>query len=196
MKSHNSQIKLINQLWLVNQNGFTLLELLVAILAVTLFVAFSLEGMVLATFAQIRAREKAEAMLFIQRNLEDIRSIAANYGIDPPFADSEELADRCSGIGGGVDGTPGNEGLAAGLAAQISAVQDPEIANPTSVKLYASNRTYPVARNITASATNPNLLEIRYTVSDGEAETEGNTDVHNLAELYTEVIPNVSLQCP
>lgn len=184
MKSPNSKIKLINHpSWPANQKGFTLLEVLVAILAVTLFFAFSLEGMVLASLAQIRAREKAEASLFIQRDLEEIKVLAAKYGINPPLSETEIEA-RCDGIGG----EGGNEGFAASLATAISADTDLEV--PDEVTLQASTRSYSLERTIVPSTGSPNILGIRYTISDG------NTDRPPLAELYTEVISSAVLQCP
>jgi prepilin-type N-terminal cleavage/methylation domain-containing protein len=185
MKSRNSKIKLLNHLLPAQQKGFTLLELLVALLAVTLFVAFSLEGMVLASLAQIRAREKGEASLIIQRNLEEIREVATTYGITPPL-DSTELEARCSGTGGDAE----DEGLAAGLYAVINNpdtnldVEDP-------VELKSSTRSYPFQRTITLTNDNKNVLQIEYEITDPK-----NSEIPPLAQLYTEVVPDVALQCP
>lgn len=59
------------------EQGFTLVEVLVAILITTIFVAVSMQAMVLATVFKVRAQESAEATTWIQEDLEDVKYKAA-----------------------------------------------------------------------------------------------------------------------
>ena len=65
---------------LQTEKGFAMLEVLVSILIVTTFVAVSLQAMVIAAYARVRAHEKSEAVLLIQEDLEQIKyqAIEAN----------------------------------------------------------------------------------------------------------------------
>ena len=178
MKWYDPKIKLLNHLWLSEQKreGFTLAEVLVAFLVVTLFVSFALQGMVLASLAQIRAREKAEASLVIQRNLEGIRVLAASY--KPTGTD---LTDRCNA-------KSSNEGLAAGLSAAIGSDENLKLSS-TFKSTTVSNRDYPINRTLTPSTTNRNVLQITYSVTDSRTS-------NSLVQLSTEVIPDVAFTCP
>jgi prepilin-type N-terminal cleavage/methylation domain-containing protein len=63
---------------LQQEQGFTLVEVLVAILITTLFVAIAMEGMVIATIFKVKAQENAEATTWIQEDLENVKYQAAN----------------------------------------------------------------------------------------------------------------------
>lgn len=64
---------------LQQQQGFTLIEVLVAILLMTVFVAVAMQTMVLAAVFKARAREFTEATTWIQADLEDVYFKAANF---------------------------------------------------------------------------------------------------------------------
>lgn len=57
--------------------GFTLVEVLVAILIASLFVTVAMEAMVLAAVFKARARQYTEATNWIQEDLENVKSQAA-----------------------------------------------------------------------------------------------------------------------
>lgn len=59
------------------QQGFTLVEVLVAILIASLFVTVAMEAMVLAAVFKARARQYTEATNWIQEDLENVKSQAA-----------------------------------------------------------------------------------------------------------------------
>jgi prepilin-type N-terminal cleavage/methylation domain-containing protein len=61
------------------EQGFTLIEVLVAILIATIFVTVSMQMMVIAAMFKARAQENAEATNWIQEDLENLRYQAANY---------------------------------------------------------------------------------------------------------------------
>lgn len=61
------------------EQGFTLVEVLVAILITTLFVAVSMQAMVLAAVFKSRAQEFAQATTWIQEDLENVKYLASRY---------------------------------------------------------------------------------------------------------------------
>ena len=174
MKWISPKIKLQLILQLKQESGFSLIELLVATLVVTFFFILALEAMVLATLGQIRAREDAQATLEIQENLESVRAFAASYEPNPA-----NFLDLCANVGG--------VSLADDMLTQIQANSALDV--PSSVTLTASNKSYSFQRNFTTSNTEPNLVSVRYEIDDGS-----NSRV--LAELFTEVIPDVAVDCP
>ena len=185
MKCYNTKIKLLNYLWLSKekQNGFTLLELLIAMLIVTLFVSLSLEGMLLASLAQIRARDRAEASLKIQQDLAAIRSLAANYTLD---TSGDEFKARCNGTWT-PPGKSSKQNILDGFSAYINSNLD--LLNPSQYTSAASTSSYTFSRTLTPSTTNTNILQITYNVTDPKTS-------NSLAQLSTEVIPDVAFQCP
>ena len=59
------------------EQGFTLVEVLVAILVIALFVAVAMQGMVIAALFKARAQQLAKATTWIQEDLENVKSQAA-----------------------------------------------------------------------------------------------------------------------
>jgi prepilin-type N-terminal cleavage/methylation domain-containing protein len=59
--------------------GFTLVEVLVAILITTIFVSVAMQAMAIAAFFKVKAQEYAEATTWIQEDLEQAKYQAANY---------------------------------------------------------------------------------------------------------------------
>jgi prepilin-type N-terminal cleavage/methylation domain-containing protein len=59
--------------------GFTLVEVLVAILLTTLFVGVAMQAVVIATVFKARARKFAEATIWIQEDLEKVKNEAAKF---------------------------------------------------------------------------------------------------------------------
>lgn len=60
------------------EQGFTLVEVLVAILITTLFVTVAMQSIVIAAIFKARAQEFSEATTWIQEDLENIKYQAAN----------------------------------------------------------------------------------------------------------------------
>ncbi|MBE9018092.1 prepilin-type N-terminal cleavage/methylation domain-containing protein [Chroococcidiopsidales cyanobacterium LEGE 13417] len=74
------------------EQGFTIIEVLIAILIALVFVTVAMQMVVIATMFRVRAQESAEATTWIQEDLEDIKYQAANY-------QSALLVDEASGDG-------------------------------------------------------------------------------------------------
>lgn len=170
---------------LQQDQGFTLVEVLVSILIATIFVATALQGMVIASLFKARAQEYTEATTWVQEDLESLRFSASQY------VDSA----RCTATGP-------NNGYADGFSDQLhnisqpngtrtgdaSSAPDSDTTTPT--KLGRSGKTYTFRRVSTPRNAAPYaVLTLNYTVTP----TSGGSSV---ASLYTEVIPDGAFQCP
>jgi prepilin-type N-terminal cleavage/methylation domain-containing protein len=60
------------------EQGFTLIEVLVAILVTTLFISIAMQAMVFSAVFKVKAQEYAEATTWIQEDLEDVKYQADN----------------------------------------------------------------------------------------------------------------------
>ncbi len=168
---------------LQQDQGFTLVEVLVSILIATIFVATALQGMVIASLFKARAQEYTEATTWVQEDLESLRFSASQY------VDSA----RCTATGP-------NNGYADGFSDRLHNISQPNgtvsnTATPdsdttTPTKIGRSGKTYTFRRISTPRNTAPYaVLTLTYTVTP----TSGGSSV---ASLYTEVIPDGAFQCP
>jgi prepilin-type N-terminal cleavage/methylation domain-containing protein len=168
------------------QAGFTLTEVLVAILLTTTFVAVAMQGMVVAMLLKSKALQTAEATRWVQTDLESIRSkitltqipLAANQlrchpaSIDRGFADL--IRDNLAG--GDITGTA-------------------DYQLPALTETSKMGKTFQVARTLsippTAENTDAKMLGIQYIVSP----TNGTNLEQPILHFYTEVMPDAALQC-
>lgn len=61
------------------QSGFTMIEVLVGMIILTLFIGIAMQGMVFASLLKSRAQQYSEAMNWIQQDLEEIKYQATKY---------------------------------------------------------------------------------------------------------------------
>lgn len=165
-----------------HEQGFTLTEVLVAILITTVFVATAMQAVVIAAVMRVKAKEYSEASAWIQENLEDVRYQASQY----------QNTARCS------PASPGpNNGYADGLRDKISNIDPettdnevlPESNTISTTKTGSTGKTYTLQRVTTPSNVSPyNTLQISYTVLPASGSS--------IADLYTEVIPDAAFKCP
>jgi prepilin-type N-terminal cleavage/methylation domain-containing protein len=168
------------------QAGFTLTEVLVAILLTTTFVAVALQGMVVAMLLKSKSFQVAEANRWVQTDVERIRSqitlsqlpLGANQprchpaSADLGFADL--IRDRLAG--GNVTGSA-----------------DYNLAALTETS--KMGRTFQIARTVSIPQapenTDAKVLGIQYVVRP----TSGTTLEQPILNFYTEVMPDAALQC-
>jgi hypothetical protein len=178
--------------------GFLLIDVLVAILLTLLLTGISMGVVVMATAVKVRGDEISDATRWIQEDIEDIK-IKAN-GIDAVDPNASTIQyktplSRCSPTGTG-------NGYANLLMNPASAIPAPSpaikflngdlpaiSASNTFTKTSSSgNRTYTLGRTSTINSVAPyNILEITYTVTRASG-TEVSTS-------YTEIIPGASFYC-
>lgn len=152
-----------------HEQGFTLVEVLVAILITTVFVAVGMQAVVIAAVFKARAEQYSKATNWIQENLETVRFQASIYPQDDA---------KCN------PASPAN-GYAAGLVTAIGG--SPLISPPQ--RLGGKNFTMTRTANY-ATSNDPNkVLELEYEiVPDGGGSA--------IASLHSEVIPNAAFTCP
>lgn len=178
------------------EQGFTFLEVLVAMLIVTVFLFASLQMMVMMAMVTTQARVRREANNWIDSDIKEV------------LHQAEELPgdiSRCSA-------SNYNSGYARALIAQLSFIGNPttittnyvsydsftNLLNPQQISM-AQKRGGVVQKSIRLTRfyesyeSSPKVLRIRYQVE--ELDVNGNP-VQPLAEQYIDVIPNVALVCP
>jgi hypothetical protein len=177
--------------WLISRSppleqGFTLSEVLLAILMTTTFVAVAMQGMVVAMLLKSKSLQISEANRWVQTDLEQIRSqitieklpFNVNRTRCHPLAQDAGFADliRDNLAGGNVTGTA-NYTL------------------PNFVKTSQTGKTFQIARTVniplTPENTQAKILGIQYTVTPSNGASLEQPILH----FYTEVMPDAALQC-
>ncbi|AFZ36251.1 hypothetical protein Sta7437_2726 [Stanieria cyanosphaera PCC 7437] len=155
-----------------SEAGFSLIEVLVAMLIATFFVVGSMQALVLATMLRVKAQEQQRANQLIQEDTEQIQLTAKNLTVD---------YSKCSATGSA-------DGYAKALEDSLPSV-------PADKKLLGDEgKTYRLTRTPTPSSSSPyKVLRIKYEVK----EWNGTKLVGDaIATDYIEVIPNAAVQCP
>ena len=198
-------LQLKSKLQRSTEEGFTLLETLVAMLVATTFVAATMQAMVIAAYSRIRAQETSEATALIQEDLEEVKFIATKERYNPS---ETELDHRCDANGDNdrkFDKNEANrdEGLADGLRDEVleeTKRNRYEITNPTDYKTIYSRevesdeieigKNYVLKRTLNIADKEPyNVLELEYEVINPQEDEDP------VAEMYTEVIPDAAFEC-
>ncbi len=184
-----------------SESGFSLLEVIIAILTITAFLTGTLQLMAVDALYKVRSERQAQANFWIQEDFEDTKYIASTLNVtsSPNYVSP----DVCTNI---------SQGYATALRRQLRATPlptpiptDPQLVATRTIvgKNYSLYRTF----NITNQSANPHLLRIEYKVklADDEIANDYQTqerDERNeeegkfLAKSSVEVIPNASFKCP
>ena len=182
------KLKILSQAKLQSDQGFTIFEVLVAMIIALGFVATSLQAIVVATVFRVKAQEKELATQLIQEEIENIKWIANTLdqvpGTNPP--EYNIVLSRC------IADTYAN-GYAAALWAAYSGSTS-YTAQPT--KIIAGNNQVRLTRTTTSTNNPPNkTLKITYEVRNFDGVTLDTTG-DPIATDYIEITPNAALQCP
>ncbi len=173
-----------------NEAGFSLIEVLVTILVITLFLLGALQATVLATLIRVQGQDKTEASNWIQRDLELIRS--QSFNLDRTGTSYSPNTASCTGS---IYGSR--------LGTNISGAFPEE----TGIIINVNNKPYQIFRDYLPVG---NVLRITYTVSYAAAHPRyiasasynagtlptPPTNANIISTLSTEVVPNASLSCP
>jgi len=84
--------------------GFTLVEVLVAIIITTLFIAVAMQGMVIAALFKARAQQYTVATNWIQQDLETVKNQAAQFSSLTQQANANDTSLQVSSVNGFADG--------------------------------------------------------------------------------------------
>lgn len=166
--------------------GFTLSEVLVAILLTTTFVAVAMQGMVVAMLLKSKALQLAEANRWVQADLESIRSKLAIAQL--PLSTNRYRCHPSSAEAGFADLVRDNV-----AGSNVTGSTDYQL-TPIVVTSQTS-KTFQIARTLSIPATPENaeakILGIQYTVTPSNG---GNLE-RPILHFYTEVMPDAALQC-
>lgn len=146
--------------------GFTMLEVLAALMISFAFLMGALNGITMAVWMQVKAERQAQANYWIQQDLENVKYLAGTQTADP--------TNRCN--------KPFSSSYAGALQTTLGA--------STTLTKALANKSYQLIRTTGGSNSNPQLLTISYTVR------EPNDNTRTLATLYTEIIPAPAMACP
>ena len=170
----------------LDEGGFSLMEVLVAILLTTTFVAVALEGMVVAMLFKSKALQTSEANRWVQMDVESIRAKITASQI--PFAINQSRCHPLSLDAGFADILRDN--LAGG---DVTEATDYNLA--PLIATSKLGKTFQITRTLSIPATPENIdakvLGIQYVVSP----TNGANVERAVFHFYTEVMPDVALQC-
>jgi len=184
-----------------SESGFSLLEVIIAILTITAFLTGTLQLMAVDALYKVRSERQAQANFWIQEDFEDTKYIASTLNVtsSPNYVSP----DVCTNI---------NQGYATALRRQLTDIKlptpiptDPQLVATRTIvgKNYSLYRTF----NITNQSDNPHLLRIEYKVklADDEIANDYQTQEKDerseqegkfLAKSSVEVIPDASFKCP
>lgn len=173
-----------------------MMEVLLAILTVTFFLTGTLQLIAINTFYKMKNKQEAQASFWIQEDLEEVRSLAADR--------YTELTASCYPTN--VDET---YAYALKLAIQNRDTNADNLLPGSSPRaLLVSNTTqspnakmYRMVREYSSTIDQPTVLKINYKVEDINASSSSrsrNQDINRdpiIATQYAEVIPNGSFDC-
>jgi Tfp pilus assembly protein PilV len=181
--------------------GFAMLEVIVAGLIAFLFIYGSLQAMVMATVMRVQALEKERANELIQEDKEAIQALASSFTV-PAAANISSLCYPQSGDPA-TNGYAEQFRIAANIPYPVTnqpPVQTKQVLNSTTDT--TKGRTIGLFRTgVTIGAYPYKALTINYQVQRVDASNNPVIDPNTnqpviIATDTLEVVPNVALQCP
>lgn len=162
--------------------GFTLIEVLVAILLITLFVNITLQSIVIAVVFKVSAKKSNTATVWIQQDLEKVKATASQLKYDPTNCKTNSQT----------------AGFAQVLAQNLPVLDSSNNLQTIAGKIYILNRSSQIGGTTpdTGSGTCKSnacyeALQLTYSVTP---QSGGSSS--SVAQIYTEVIPAAAFQCP
>jgi prepilin-type N-terminal cleavage/methylation domain-containing protein len=199
--------------------GFTMLEVLAALMISFAFLMGALNGITMAVWMQVKAERQAQAGYWIQQDLERVRSEAANLT-------TSSISSACTGNFSTstsygyllLDALAMNTNLTTTSPAITSITTSPVGKQQTQIvktgeasTTFVTNSTkkfsgkeYRLVRVAEGYDSNPQLLRLTYKVGIPTDSTSDTDRVQNdtptntsiIATLYTEIIPSAAMACP
>jgi hypothetical protein len=159
------------------------METVVAILLTTIFISLSLQGLVVAKLIQSQAMRLADAQRWVQADMEAFRAQLSGDKFNPSdvfaYCQPQQPLESFAAVA--------RDRLA---GAKIASIEDYEL--PLQSIVTRGGHKLQVARTLTIPPAHQNphyqLLGIRYRVLS--------TPEKPLLTIYTEVLPDVALECP
>jgi Tfp pilus assembly protein PilV len=182
------------------QTGFTMMEVLLAILTVTFFLTGTLQLIAINTFYKMKNKQEAQASFWIQEDLEEVLSLATsnltascyptNVNQTYAYALKSAIQNRDTNADNPLPGSSPKALLVSNTRQSPNA------------KMYRMVREYSINfDNDSSTIDQPTVLKINYKVEDINASSSSrsrNQDINRdpiIATQYAEVIPNGSFDC-
>jgi hypothetical protein len=166
--------------------GFTMSEVLVAILITTTFVSVALQGMVVAVLLKAKALHISEADRWVQTDIESIRAKISLSQL--PLGEHQS---KCSP----ASADDGFAALIVDRVVGISSVNSTERNLPPLIATSKTGKTFQIVRTLSVPNTPENaqfkILGIEYLV----IPSMGTNLEAPIFQSYTEVMPDAALQC-
>jgi type II secretory pathway pseudopilin PulG len=175
-------------------SGFSLIEVVVAILMIFFFTNVALNMFVISGLFKKKAVQYTNAINLIQKDIENIKSAADTYSLTTALQNTS------------CNPASSSSGMATNFMNSLSATTGSYIVNSTTygavgtaTQVNSTGTYYWLLRKQTvpsaATDTPYSILQLKYVVQPG-TRSAPTTTATTLATAYTEVIPYASLQCP
>ncbi len=177
-----------------NRDGFTISEVLVAILLATTFTSVALQGMVVAMLLKSKALQLAEANQWVQTDLESIRASITLSRF--PLAENQSKCHPESVEGGFAAAIGDNLSGSTMTSSIIGAASPTENRHLTPLTVTSrTGKTFKIVRTLSIPSIPENsqfkILGIEYLV----IPISGANLEAPIFQSYTEVMPDAALQC-
>jgi Tfp pilus assembly protein PilE len=179
--------------------GFTMVEVVVAILLTLIFTAISMQAIVMGTAVRVHGDEIADATLWIQEDLEDITN-KANTGIE--YDGTKYITNPASAKCVSPTTTTGYASELSGLTSinggliSSTARIDKTNSSGSKSRSYALVRTATVKPDPNPTPTPPAVSNWRYNVLLVDYSVfRGSETTNPIATFHAEVIPGASFYC-
>jgi len=143
------------------EQGFTLVEVIVAILIATVFVSITMQAMVMAVILKARAKEYSEAINWVQQDLEQAKHRASRYKIT-------------TASGAALGATSITVASSAGFAVNDTILVGIDAQSYTITQVSGNTLTIsPALNNTTPNVYGPNLLVVNNTFCNAPNSSSG-----------------------
>jgi len=180
-----------------------MIEVLLAILTITFFLTGTLQLIAINTFYKMKNKQEAQASFWIQEDLEEVRSLAADT--DTELTASCYPTRKEETYAYALQSAIENRDTNADKPLPGSSPKALLVSNTTqspNAKMYRMVREYSINfDNDSSTIDQPTVLKINYKVEDINASSSSrsrNQDINRdpiIATQYAEVIPNGSFKC-
>lgn len=178
-------MKLVNLKFLANRQsssqGFTTVEVLVAMLLTLIFTVIAMQAIVMATALKVRGQELSEATNWIQTDVESVKAVANQLSYNATTSTYTLTPSMCTA-------TSAAAGYAKNLQDQSTIGASTNISKASTL----GNRPYTLRRITSIKDVAPySVLQVNY----GVYKAADTAYASPIANFYLEVIPGASFSC-
>ena len=173
---------------LSTDRGFTMVDVLAAILIATGFFLASLQAAMIAAIFRVKANQSSQATVWIQENIEEIKFEANQLAYNS--SNCGTYATQLNGVIKPVDDTK-----SATFGSDVfKAVKPVDTSNPQlNPKKISGTSVWLLRRTVPDN----NILQVTHlaVIDNNDAPSDPNLSQNRLVEIYTEIIADAVFQC-